>query len=200
MPMSKKLKICLDIDNVIVDFLGQFIRVFNLKKNTRLVISDITSFLPHESLESLISENDWDDIFAYCEENGLYATLKSYDGARTSIENLMKEGHEVYCLTARNSKFRGETEMSFLLNGLPNLKIYYAPKSKYRMLKKLAPDVFVDDSLTNCEEALKANVKSIYIMDQPYNRVEESKPFKRVTSLIQVERDIVKEKSSGKSN
>lgn len=192
---KKKKLIALDVDGVVMDFMTQFLRVHNERYNTRITRDDITSFMPHGSVAELITEDEWDESFAWFEDNGGYATLEALEGVRTAIKNILDAGHEICYVTARHSKFKGETEMSFHLNKLPIGKVYFAPRGKVSRLKKLKPDIFVDDSLKNCQAAQKAGVKEIYVLDCPYNRGEEAKDFKRIGNLIQLERELLGEKN-----
>lgn len=184
----KKLQIAFDIDQVVIDFLGHFIRFYNLKYDKRVTPQDITTFLPSGDLNDIINAEEWQQAFEYFESNGGYASCPSLEGARTSIENILKMGHKINFITSRSSHFRGETEMSFILNKIPFDKksLYFAPRGKYPVLKRLKPDVFVDDSAKNCEDALKAGIEHIYLIDMPYNR-EETR-FKRISNIMQLER------------
>jgi len=190
---KKKKLIALDVDGVIMDFMTQFLRVHNERYNTRITRDDITSFMPHGSVAELITESEWDESFAWFEDNGGYATLEALEGARTALQAILDAGHEIVFVTARHSKFKGETEMSFILNKLPLKKIYFAPRGKTARLKAIKPDIFVDDSLKNCLQAKKAGVKEIYVLDSPYNRTEEANEFKRIGNLIQLERELVED-------
>jgi len=160
----------------------QFLRVHNLRRGTRVTVEDITSFMPHESLE-------------YFENSGGYATLQPFEGVRTAIDNILKAGHEIIFVTARHSNFKGHTEMSFILNKIPLSKIVYAPRGKRQVLKQLKPDFFVDDAIKNLKDAEKAGLplESIVLMDQPYNNTEEGQKYKRIHNLIQLERMICPE-------
>jgi len=182
--------IALDIDGVILDFLGQFLRVYNLRNNERITADDITEFMPHGNLSDLIAKKDWDENFKWFEKNGGYATLQSFEGARTAIENILKAGHEIVYVTARKQEFEGDTIMSFLLNKIPMSKLYFAPSSKEKILRELNPDIFVDDSLKNCDAAEKAGIKRIYVLDYKYNRKPEADKYTRIENLIQLEREI----------
>lgn len=188
---KKKLKVALDIDGVIMDFLSQLLRVHNIrsKEGPRVTVEDLTVFMPDGDLSDLMTEEQWNDSFEYFEANGGYATLKSFEGVRTALERIIEDGHDLIFITARHSKFAGETEMSFILNGLPLRKIYYAPRGKGPVLKRLKPDVFVDDSLKHVKSAQKVGISNIYVMDAPYNKTEEN--VKRIYNLIQLERDIL---------
>lgn len=193
MAKKKKLLIALDLDGVIFNFLDQFLKVHNLRKSSKVTVDDILAFMPAGSMEDVISESDWNESFEWFEDNGGYATLSRLDNVKNAIKNIIADGHELVYVTSRHSKFRGETIMSFLLNDIPVREVYFTPRGKYRKLNKLKPDVFVDDSLKNCQDAERAGIESIYLMDAPYNR--EDTHFTRIHNLIQLERDIVDEKN-----
>jgi 5'(3')-deoxyribonucleotidase len=188
---KKKLLIALDLDGVVFDFLGQFLRVHNLRKDKRITVDDIKSFMPAGSMEDMISEDDWNESFEWFEDNGGYATLDVLDGVRTALQAILDEGHELIFITSRHSKFKGETELSLILNKLPQAKTYFAPRGKGRVLRKMKPDVFVDDAIKNCEAAERAGIKQIYMMDAPYNKDETR--FERIHNLVQFEREVVPE-------
>lgn len=189
---KKKLKICLDLDEVVFGFMDQFLRFHNLRNDTRVTKADITQFMPHESLKELITAQAWEESFKWFETHGGYATTPSLEGARTAIEALIREGHEITYVTARHPDFKGTTEMAFILNKIPNKEnVYYEPNGKTERLKQLAPDIFVDDSIKNCKQGDEAGIKKIFVMDAPYNRMEAG--FERIYNLIQLERMLVEE-------
>ena len=161
------------------------------RKDTRITVDDIKSFMPSGSMEDIISEDDWNESFEWFEDNGGYATLPAIDGTRTALEALLAAGHELVYVTSRHSKFKGETELSIILNKLPNKKTYFAPRGKGRILRKLNPDVFVDDAIKNCEAAQRASIKKIYMIDAHYNK-EETR-FERLYNLVQLERELIPE-------
>lgn len=184
---NKKL-VALDIDGVILKFLEQMLRVHNLRNNTRVTVDDIKSFMPDGDMEDLMTTEEWTESFEWFENNGGYATLESFDGARTAIEKILEAGHDIVYVTARPAKFRGETIMSFILNKIPITKIYHASRSKTQILRQLAPDYFVDDAVKNLKAAERAEVPNILVLDAPYNRCEEGRRFTRIHNLIQLER------------
>jgi 5'(3')-deoxyribonucleotidase len=188
----KKLLIALDLDGVIFDFLGQFLKLHNLKNGTRVTADDISSFMPDKSLKSLITEREWGDTFEYFEEAGGYATLKSFEGVRTAIENIIREGHKLTYITSRHPSFRKNTEFSFIMNKIPLSTIHFCGNGKGRILKKVNPDIFVDDNIINCDVAHSLKINKIYLMDAPYNK--ECKLYSRVFNLIQIEREICEQK------
>lgn len=189
---KKKLKIALDIDGVVMDFLGQMLRAHNIKYETRVTVDDMTLFMPDGDLEDLISEKLWTESFEWFENSGGYSTLSSFEGVRTALNNILEAGHEIVFVTARPGKFKRETEMSFILNKIPMAPIYYTgSRGKTPVLKKLAPDIFVDDSVKNLKAAKRAGVPRILCLDAPYNRCEEGMEFERISNLIQLERLIL---------
>lgn len=195
--MEKKI-IALDIDDTIFAFMALMLKMINLKHNSRVTVEDITERIPHDNLEDIISEGRWTKEFEFFEQAGAYAAMTPFEGVRTSIENLIAAGYEVVYVTARPSIFKKQTEFSFIVNKIPNVdRIYYAPKGKKRILSRLKPAYFVDDNITNCKDALKAGMTldQIYVLDQPWNSTEDSKDFKRISSLMQLERMLLDKKN-----
>lgn len=192
--MSKQKLIVLDVDQVVLDFLGQFIKFYNLKYNKRVSPDDITSFLPSVDMRHVINEDEWEEAFEEFESNGGYSSLQAIEGARTSINNILAAGHKIVFVTARHSKFRGETEMSFILNKIPLQKTYFVPRGKRAILKQLQPDFFVDDSIRNLVDAEKAGLTldQIYVMTAPHNKSETK--YNRISNLMQLERIILEGK------
>lgn len=186
--MKNKL-IALDLDGVVFDFLGQFLRVHNLRNNTRITAEDITSFMPDDGLTSLISGGEWAESFAFFEESGGYATLKTFEGVRTALENIIKMGHKLVFITSRPAKYEKHTRLALLLNKLPKADIYFVPEGKYSTLFNLQPDVFVDDNVHNCQSATDAGVSKIYLCHAPYNRNINS--YEKIYNLIMLERSLV---------
>lgn len=189
---NKKKLLLLDLDDTVLSFLDNMLRYINLKHDMRVTIDDIVARVPDAMLNDIIEESLWNEEFQNWENAGGYATQKSFDGVRTSMENFLKAGWDIQFVTARPSCFARETEFAFIMNKLPcRDKIHYAPRGKRNILAKLQGDIFLDDSIDNLEAALKAGMKleQLYLITQPWN-IKDTK-FQRVGSLMQLERIVL---------
>lgn len=197
---TKPKTIVLDADDTLVQFVAPMLRLVNLLNDTRITVDDITEKVPHVSLEEIIPEEIWVPSMQFFEDGGGYATLTPMDGVRTSLERLKAAGHKIIIVTARPRHFHRQTELCMALNKLPYDKIYYTPKGKGPTLAKLKPDIFLDDHPGNLHDALKFGVplENLYLVNQPWNATETK--FKRVGSLMQLERLISGELSKENTN
>lgn len=110
------------------------------------------------------------------------AELPAMESAVKTIRGLLKDGHEVYIITARSKKSSDVTRMWLDKLGLGNIPIYFAgsgpvrtaPKnSKAKVARLLKLDYFIDDSTENINQFFKTGQHKLTVpiaYDQPWNQ------------------------------
>lgn len=135
------LRIGLDIDDTICDFMNEYIKIYGQPKNDSEITRNVTQELSK-------NKNFW-----------LHLPIIN----RPDFEPVL------YCTKRVNPKCW--TKQYIRENGLPDKAVYqiYCQTANKALRVKGRVDVFIDDSVTNFMDLNKAGVPCL-LMDQPYNR------------------------------
>lgn len=157
------MKLGFDIDGVIANFSQPLLQT--IKKNYGLTLTekDITSF----SLSILLGITRAEETQLITDI--LYKDLPIYPGARETLEQLSREGHDIYLLTGRYGRLREVTQIWLKDKGVPYNELHLLEMGKKYQVNISGLDVIVEDSL---EEALEwtNRVKMVLVYDHPYNQ------------------------------
>ena len=164
---ERKPVLLLDVDGVIVDFVGAYLRAVNRRTDGAWVPDDVTEWDIRRGIQvgSGIHEFAWN---ALCEDHDL---LQPYPGAIESVRGLMSVA-EVYFVTTSAYKCRTwardrETwlENHFNDDSLHRRVVHTSAKHLVR------GDVFVDDKPENVTAWIAANPSGTALLwDRPWNR------------------------------
>ena len=102
------MKIAMDLDEVIADFMSALLDFYYLKKGKRHSVSEFKEYKwwpvwGMEKEESIKLVDEFHDTYKLDE-------IKLVEGALEVISNLMKNGNEIYVITARPSRFKKKVE------------------------------------------------------------------------------------------
>jgi uncharacterized HAD superfamily protein len=180
--MARRLKIGVDVDGVLVDFVAAF------KKEAaqvlgREIIGEQTSWDFEDSLEISQSEVSkvWDSIDAT--PDWFYLNAIAKPGVEHYLPWLTR-AHDVYFITSRKQgaglPVAYQTQLCLYELGV-EFPVVIANTDKGETAAALELDAFVDDYIKNIERVCKVSPKTrVYIMDATYNKDFEG-PFTRVT-------------------
>jgi len=133
------MRILVDMDGVIADFLEHWCYVFNRRYNRDVQPFEIMTWSMHESIPGATREQCEDLIW----EPGFFLHLKPIYGAIDTLEKLHREGHEVVFLTAC---LAGHADKLVWLKHRFSFPIKVIFTSEKYMVKG---DVFLDDNQEN---------------------------------------------------
>lgn len=155
--MSKKIRIGLDIDEVLADFMGEYRRFFNADKNPKMMQQEIIT----KNVHNLRNNKEFWENLPFL-DNGL-----NFDPI-------------LYCTKRVNSKTY--TKNWLKKNNLPDVPVYqmYNYQGNKATMIKGRVDVFIDDSISNVMKCLNSGVPAL-ILDTPYNQSDD--PAFRIYSL-----------------
>lgn len=166
----RKLDIVFDMDDVLWDLLGEWIRTLNETHGTSVTRNDITVWDMQQAFPTL----SHDELYAPLKERDFWGRVKPLDDAAAYIDKLVDKGHSVYLCTAtdyRNIAYKVEL-----------LKKYFPMIPLKRMItaynkSMIACDVIVDDGAHNLQGE---NSRYKIVLDAPYNQTgfEEDGAFK----------------------
>lgn len=177
----KKLRIGVDVDNVIAQFVPAYLERHNEEHRTKFTIKDIKSYYLCDWLnipEDEIVKNIFD-----MQANGEYMFLKPTKEVSKYISLLKEKGHNVILITNRVNA--SDTIIWLNINKIPFDKVFTI-KSKGWILDLLHLDYYIEDNPNNAYMANRQGIKTI-IFNQPWNRmVKETDTMKRAKNWKQV--------------
>lgn len=144
---NKKLTVGLDVDDVLYNCVEYAIKIANNRYNLNLAVDKIHTWELQKEYSVLL------DIF---KEPWFYDTQPIYPYAHTLVNTLLKNGHEVFFVTAVEKEGISARKQK-LKQDFPQIKKVFYVKDK----NTVAVDMLVDDSPTNIKSS-KARFPVIY--------------------------------------
>jgi len=167
------MKIGIDIDGPIVDYMGGFCNFYNPKYGTNFSIED---FKTHDIWE-IVGGTRVHAVKLVKEfyETDLFDNIGLIKGAEESIKKLYKDNHDLHVITARWKFFKDKTEAFFKKNfeDVP-LPIFYTGffgggKKKAKVCKKLGIELMIEDSKKYAFNCVEVGVR-VLLFDKPWNQ------------------------------
>ena len=167
------MKIAIDIDEVIVEFLKGYLKIHEDRSGIRVFFEDIFSYSLWKPLE--IPEEEAMETMEEFYNSEHFDKLEIVEGARESILKL-SENNELFFVTARPSSLKKQTENFFHMNfnGIP-LRVFYSGdyfggrKTKAEICKTLGISIIIEDNGYNAIDCARNGVK-VFLLDKPWNK------------------------------
>ncbi|MFL6517128.1 MAG: 5' nucleotidase, NT5C type, partial [Bacillus sp. (in: firmicutes)] len=163
-----------DIDDTLINLRGYAFQIYNKKLGQELgldVFQALKTVEIHEpfGMTAVEGKQMWNNTL----EEVYYNSCPIFPGAVELLQELEKQGHEIFYITARNQEHGERTKEWLLKQGFPvhDDRFFCGMKDseKVNIIKKLNLDYYFDDKPeildTLSEEAVK-----VYMKDQSYNR------------------------------
>jgi len=169
------VKIAIDIDGVIADFVGAFLP----KLNTicRCGFEDIIHYDFKENIP--VDETEYAQL--WCEEvtkGRIYEVLVPVEGAKVALEHLA-EKHKILLISTRKRALK-ETTLKWLRdNGIPFHELHLVENRKEKIAMMSECDVAIEDDLEVARMVQRMGICTL-LFDYPWNRI--AKTIKRVNS------------------
>lgn len=171
MTKKKQIKrILLDLDGIIVDMLGPWLRQYEIITGEKIPVSDIVSW------DATIGASYPEVLNSLLEKPGFFRNLPPMPGAQKYLSKLIEENnHEIIILTQppRKSDYAVRDKRLWMQDYFPNFDItnmIYAHK-KYLV----RGDVLFDDKPSHLALWKHENPESVTAtIDYPYNRNDKS--------------------------
>lgn len=165
----KKLRIAVDLDGVVVDYLPVWCSVYNAMTNSNITVNDVTDWDVYTIFNKLSKEV----VDSILEQERIFATMPPIKGAIEGVKELICMGHEVWFVSAALYKYAFiekyewlslyfDGDYSFLKNRLIGVS-----SSDSKVILEDSFDVIIDDRYATIE-AIKCPIR--ILMDAPYNR------------------------------
>ena len=200
--MAKKKAVCLDIDDTVLDFAGTLCRLYNNKNETCLSATDLASWDFKDinlvdARGNKASGKDLREMFLEYEKHGLYATLPLFADAREALHILEIIDYDVIFITARNEKYRIETEIALVMSNVKYAKLIFAEDKAAainRLKKEYSIRAFADDKAETVDAvADRCDLEYTFLLDKPYNQayvIKEDSGITRIKSVLEILRHL----------
>jgi hypothetical protein len=170
------MKIGVDCDDTIANFVGPFISWHNEKYGTSAKEEEVNVF-DMAPILGISNEVCRERIEEFYRGSGL-ENMPLIDGAKEALLQLKEEGNELYNVTARPKPLEERTRNYFNIN-LPNIftDIYFSNNlisstnniNKGEVCKKLGLSFFIEDGLKYAEQCAKEGIITI-LFNKPWNK------------------------------
>ncbi|MBU6501079.1 MAG: hypothetical protein KGJ89_03050 [Patescibacteria group bacterium] len=184
------MRIGLDLDDVVADSGAAIIEMHNKKHGADFKKADFREFSWEKtwgiSREERVKELD--EFFA----TDQLKKINPVAGSVKAIKAIKAQGHELYIITARETKEREETKL-WIEGRFPDAfaDVHHTTFGKKSgICKELEIDVFIEDNLATAIDCAAAGIR-VFLFDQPWNREGEfPKNVERVFSWEEVEKKL----------
>lgn len=163
-----------DIDDTLINLREHAFHIYNKKLNTNIEL-DIFHALNrveiHEPFGMTAEEgsNMWNDSL----EEIYFTNCPPYPNAVETLQQLKKQGHDIFYITARPAEHAPRTKKWLMEQGFPvdeeNFYCGMKDEEKVHIIQKLELDYYFDDK-PDVLNTLKGNKTKLYVKNQSYNK------------------------------
>jgi hypothetical protein len=170
--------------------------LYNNKHDTSVTPADLKTW-DFEKVEvkdargNVVKGAELRKMFLDYEAHGLYAAMPALPGAQRAIDTISKLGYKIIVLTARDEKYRIQTEINMTLRGIKcdelvmdwdKVKRINALKDKYRIIG------FADDKFATVQSvAEECDLPHNFLVDKAHNRdIELPEDVIRIQDLFDI--------------
>lgn len=182
------MRIGIDIDDVITNT--------SEKIKEAVMKCENSEEINEQMVEIMIGAPTTEKAKRFCKSiyNKVFKEVTLKENAAKVINSLLREGHEIYLITARgdeNELFKGseKTTLEYLKDNQINYtKILFSSFDKAKLCKENHIDLMIDDSVKHCEAVRNENIKSIVFTSDVNKSIETT--VTRVSNWIELEEKI----------
>lgn len=170
------MRLGIDIDDVIVEFVKNFLIFYGGKKGKEYVIDNMTTYNFWEFLE--IPKQEAYDFVGYFYNTEEFENLNLIEGAKEAII-LLSENHEILFITSRPIYLKEKTE-NFLNQHFPDITFdlihsgdyYNQGQGKGDVCVSQKIDLHIDDHHGHTFDCAEKGVKT-FLLEKPWNKNSE---------------------------
>lgn len=168
------MKIGIDIDEVLAEFISPFLSYYNLQYNTHFKREQIHCYDLEEAL-SADKESVNGAILDFMHSD-LVKSLPVIPVSQKSVRKLGSE-HDLTIITSRSYSILGKATEDWLEQNFPKVfsKVYFTghwldgpKKNKHQLCAELGLDLMIEDNLDYAKKC--AQVTQVYLFDCPWNQ------------------------------
>jgi len=186
------MKIGVDIDGVLANFVDPFLKYIEQKKNLRINKTDIDTYHPWQKFG--ISKDEMQILIEDFYVHEMFKQVEPLEGSKEGIDFLHKMSR-LHIITARDKNLVGDNTKQWLakhfgqkfssINFSRNVRLGQVGKSKAEMGKNLDLSWMIEDSIEIAQKCSQIGIKVILI-DQPWNQGKLPTGVLRVKDLSEV--------------
>lgn len=175
------MKIGVDLDDVLVDYIGGFSDFYNKRYKTNFSTGDFKSHNIWETIGgSKLRAVFLVNLFYYSK---LFDEINLIDGARKAIKEL-SENNDLFILTARFRHFKKKTEKFIERNFDAGIeKVFYTgfynPTGKLDLCKREGIDLLIEDNEHYASSCAGEGI-NVFLFDRPWNQNSGCEGIQRV--------------------
>lgn len=194
---QKKLRIGIDIDNVVADSYTTFLQEFNRKFGTQVQFEELIEFdyLKTIGFDAEVIDKFWDTLL---HTGKIQLDIPPLQNSHAVIKNWKKAGHSIYFVTARPIWIQKATKQWLSHHGIlqeDDLVFHFDEAHhsldttyKKEVVEKEGIELFIEDSL---EIAQFLNIP-VFLLDQPWNRGRVPSHVTRVKNWDEIQKRVSK--------
>jgi DNA polymerase II large subunit len=199
----QKMKIGIDLDDVVVDYVGGLLDFYNKKFNKNLQFQDWKKYSFSEAFEKTKKEES--ELIKDFQNTELFNCLKFVKGAEKAINKLAQK-YELFLITSREEEVREHTE-KFIEKLFPDVCFFIhhskAPeqeigKTKADFCKNSKITFLIEDNPKYAKECAEKGTK-VLLLDKPWNQNCEGENIIRLDNWNEILNKIGKGERGEKS-
>lgn len=191
------MKIGVDLDEVLTEYVKNFIIFHNQNYGTKLNFEDIKKYFFYELL-GISFEEDIGRQYKFFETD-LFKQIQPVSGAVNGVDKL-KNNFEMVIITARPNEIKDKS-INWIEKYFPDIfsQIIFTNKhslnndlkrEKHDICLELGVNLIIEDSLATAEKCASIGIK-VLLLDKPWNQAENlPNGIKRVHSWEEIVREI----------
>ncbi len=173
---KRKLRIGIDIDDVVVEYLKSFLDYVEKKEGKKFLYEEIFDY-SFQDILGVSREEIWNLVKGH-ESDEIIINLDLIENSKESIE-LLNNVHKIFFITSRNTKIKNTT-LLFFEKHFPNhnFKILFSGenwdngnRSKQEICKDYGIEIFIEDNLDYALDCATNGIK-VFLIDKPWNQKE----------------------------
>ncbi len=169
------MHIAVDLDDVVLDFVGNLVAVLQREYGSTLTQEDITEWDLRKVLDPIVGENWW---HWWKRRDWLWAQAPAVPGAIGGLTTLRRKGHYLEVVTSKPDWAEAQT-WRWLGKWRPPVQQVTIVGPDARKVDFTEADLIIDDKPDNCLQFVNEDREAI-LFDRPHNRSEQR--FMRVAS------------------
>jgi uncharacterized protein len=188
------MRLGFDIDDTLIGLREHAFHIYNKKLRQDLPIDVFHTIKTLEIHEPFgLSKQEGNQLWIDSMEEIYFSDCPAYPDAVEVLQELHKQGHEIYYITARPAKHCEQTKTWVEKAGFPVQEGRFfcgmKDEEKIHTIKELNLDYYFDDK-PNVLETLTSESVQLYVRDQSYNQHLE---FPRLTNWTELKEIINKD-------
>ncbi len=173
------MNIVVDIDEVMANFLEQFIQFQEKKYGRTIQFENYTSY----SLKDFFGVSEEEELKQIYEfyTTEFFKKIKPMPNSKESLEKLKGQGHRLFVVTARQNHIAKET-INWVKIHYPNIfediiitnegEKTASYEKKVDVCTTIGAEIIIEDSFKNASEAAREGMKAI-LFNKPWNQREQ---------------------------